>query len=137
MVAWSCNEDTTKPAEVQQFQGILETDVQCNILGGDTTDFQPRPAPGEPDIYSLKYACPNPAQGKSTSIHWTVVAVDSVWILAFDTPGGSPVDTLHNGVVPPGNHIKHWSYDGPAGIYRIMMFTRSGFTSYGDVQLVE
>ena len=135
LLAWSCGEDSTKPEEKKQvFEGILETDAFCNIIGGDTTDFQPRAGPGEPEIMSLKYACPNPAVGRTTTIYWAIPTVDSVWILAFDRPGGLPVDTIYNRTDTPGVHSKEWSYDGPAGIYRVVMHTESGFTSYGDIK---
>ncbi len=131
---WSCEEDTVEPETNKSFEGILEVDVLCNIVGGDTTDFLPRPQTG-PANYSLKYACPNPAQGKTTGIHWQIPQPDSVWILAYDRPGGPPVDTLYNRSSSAGSFVKSWTYDGPAGIYRIRMFTGSGFSSYGDVQL--
>ena len=132
--AWSCEEDTVKPKKSELFEGILEVDVLCNIVGGDTTDFLPRPQAG-PANYSLKHACPNPALGKTTGIHWQIPQPDSVWILAYDRPGGPPVDTLYNQRSLAGSYVKYWTYNGPAGIYRIRMFTGSGFSSYGDVQL--
>ena len=52
--------DSTKPKE-EEFTGILQVDEFGNILGGDTTDFQPRPlndnnGVGMPLNYSLIYA---------------------------------------------------------------------------------
>ncbi len=136
LLIWSCGDETTTPGNSEErFQGILEVDVACNIIGGDTTDFRPQLEPGGPEIYSLKYACPNPALGKTTWIHWSMPVRDSVWIYAFGAPGGSPVDTLYNRTAPPGQHSVRWSYAGPKGIYRIKMFTETGFTSYGDVLL--
>ena len=136
VLSWSCGDETTIQGKIEEnFEGILEVDAVCNILGGDTTDFRPQPEPGGPEIYSLKYACPNPAGGKTTSIHWSIPVRDSVWIYAFDMPGGSPVDTLYNRTAPPGHHSVLWSFTGPEGIYRVKMFTETGFTSYGDVLL--
>ena len=134
--AWSCEEDSVTPSKNESFEGVLEVDVMCNVVGGDTTDFLPRPLPGGAN-YSLYYACPNPALGKTTGIHWQIPQPDSVWILAYDRPGGLPVDTLYNRSGPEGKYAISWTYDGPAGIYRIKMFTESGFSSYGDVQLEE
>jgi len=132
--AWSCGEDSVEPIKSTSFEGILETNTQCTILGGDTTDFLPRPLTG-PANYSLKWACPNPALGKVTSIHLQLPQPDSVWIYIYDRPGRSPIDTLYNRILPAGTHSHSWKHDGPAGIYRIKMYTGSGFTSYGDVQL--
>jgi hypothetical protein len=134
----TCGGEPVNPGdESEKFSGILIVDAECNIIGGDTTDFQPRSKPGEPEILSLKYACPNPAVGKSTWIHWAIPQQDSVWLYAYDTPGGDPIDTLYSRTGPPGSYSCLWAYSGPAGIYRIRMFTESGFTSYGDVMLVE
>ena len=132
--AFSCEKDAVEPEQDKSFKGILEVDVLCNVIGGDTTDFLPRPESGAAS-YSLMYACPNPASGKATTIHLQIPQPDSVWILAYDRPGGPPVDTVWSFSWLAGSYSNYWKYDGPSGIYRIKMFTRSGFTSYGDVQL--
>jgi len=140
-----CADDPEGPGDrSDQFEGILETDFNCNIIGGDTTDFLPRPEGdidttvvppviGGPTNYSLAYACPNPnTVGWTTFIHWQIPQTDSVWIFLFDEPGAEPVDTLYNRRAPAGSFAIIWQPDAP-GIFRIRMYTESGFTSYGDV----
>ena len=68
----------------EEFEGILEFDLDCRIVGGDTTDFFPRPnlppdgiiAP--PKNYSLMSACPNPTDDL-TIVHFQISQPDSVW----------------------------------------------------------
>ena len=131
----ACSEDSTGPVEQQAFTGILETSRQCQIIGGDTTDFQPRPLSvgAVPTNYSLIAACPNPTS-TNTSIKFQIPQPDSVWLLVFDRPGGPAIDTLFNRAANAGVYSVQWVHDGPDGVYRVVMGTASGFESYGDVQ---
>ena len=140
----SCEESSQKPIE-EKFEGILQMDNMCNVLGGDATDFLPRPevcidttvvppVACPPKNYSLVGACPNPSDG-GTEIQFAISEIDSVWIFAYDRPGLPPVDTLFNqGNRRPGVYTVVWQSPSGPGIYRIRMFTASGFRSYGDVQ---
>ena len=121
--------------DAENFEGILEMDLLCRIIGGDTTDFQPRPE-GQPPNYSLVGACPNPTNG-TTTIMFQLPQQDSVWILVYDRPSGGPIDTLFNSAAAPGSWSIIWTNNGPDGIYRVVMRTASGFQSYGDVQFDE
>jgi hypothetical protein len=134
IAAWlaACSEDATRPTPPQPFSGILVTNTQCQIVGGDATDFQPRPTPGG---YSL-IACPNPTD-KNTWVRFQLPQPDSVWLFVFDRPGSPPIDTLLNQPEPAGSHAILWSHDGPDGVYRVVMGTAIGFESYGDVQFDE
>lgn len=124
----------TKKAEV--FEGILVVELpDCHIVGGDTTDFQPRPESHEmlPTNYSLIYACPNPTIG-GTRIYFQVPRQDSVWMFVYDKPGGAPIDTLYAALGHAGAYSVNFENRGPLGIYRVMMYAASGFKSYGDVE---
>ena len=145
VVCWlGCEDSTEKPVVSQKFEGILRTDPDCNIVGGDTTDFLPRPqvsvdttlvppVAGPPLNNSLDRACPNPAEF-STQIYFEVSEPDSVWLLAYDEPNTPPVDTLFNRSAQAGVYMVTWSAPRGPGIYRVRMFTAGGFRSYGDVQ---
>jgi hypothetical protein len=140
----ACSDRSTEPEEqTPRFEGILEMDWHCNTVGGDTTDFQPRPEGridttvvppivGQPTNYSLMYACPNPAQ-RHTSITWQIPETDSVWIVAYSQPDRPPIDTLYSSRGFIGTYTIEWDFDGPPGIYRVVMHTASGFSSYGDI----
>ncbi len=141
-------DDSSQPPTDERFEGILRTDNVCTILGGDTTDFLPRPEGfidtvsvppivGPPENFSLIGACPNPTDN-GTEIHFQLSERDSVWILAYDRPGGAPVDTIFNsGDNPIGVYTVFWANPNGPGIYRIVMRTATGFRSYGDVEFTE
>ncbi len=121
--------------DAENFEGILEMDLLCRIIGGDTTDFQPRPE-GQPPNYSLVGACPNPTNG-TTTIKFQLPQQDSVWILVYDGLGRPPIDTLYNQLSAAGSFGIIWTFDVHDGIYRVVMRTASGFESYGDLQFDE
>ncbi len=143
----ACDESTQPPAE-ETFEGILRMDEFCVILGGDTSDFMPRPEAfidttvvppiiGPPDNFSLIGACPNPSDG-STSVHFQISEIDSVWIFVYDRPGAVPIDTIFNqGNSSIGSYTVSWQKPGGAGIYRIVMRSATGFQSYGDVEFTD
>jgi len=124
----------TKKPEV--FAGILVVELpDCHIVGGDTTDFQPRPESHDmlPTNYSLKYACPNPTIG-GTSVYFQIPQQDSVWLFVYDRPGGMPIDTLYAASGRAGAYSVDFENKGPLGIYRVVMHAAGGFESYGDVE---
>jgi hypothetical protein len=142
----SCEDSTEKPVVVtEKFEGILQTDEDCNILGGDTTDFLPRPEPSDIDTTvfpphigpvkntALAYTCPNPAE-QWTTTYFQMSEPDSVWVFVYKEPSGAPVDTLINRYGFAGGYLVTWPMPQGPGIYRIKMFTASGFHSYGDVE---
>ena len=141
-------DDSSQPPVAEKFEGILRMDNVCTILGGDTSDFMPRPEGfidttvvppmvGPPDNFSLIGACPNPTD-RYTEVHFQISERDSVWILAYDHPGGTPVDTIFNrGDNPVGSYTHVWQSPNGPGIYRIVMRSATGFRSYGDVQFTE
>lgn len=132
----SCSDDD--PVEPQEvFSGILEVDELGNIVGGDTTDFQPRPlsAGGVPSNYSLIFAFPNPVtSGDVTRVRFQIPVADSVTLRFYDRPGAPPMGTLYQLQAPPGVHDIQWTGSGFEGIYRVEMITESGFRSFGDVE---
>ena len=140
----ACDDSTQKPVVTEKFEGILQTDELCAVIGGDTTDFLPRsdawvdttvfpPAAYPPTHPSLDGACPNPAE-TSTQVHFSLNERDSVWLFAYDEPGAAPVDTLFKQSARPGHYMITWHAPNGPGIYRLRMFTASGFQSYGDVE---
>jgi len=145
----SCDESPDKPLVAREkFEGILETDAECNILGGDSTDFLPRPEPayvdttvfppvyGPPVNNSLVLTCPNPAE-YATTTYFNLSEYDSVWVFVYKEPNGPPVDTLINRYGFAGSYLVTWPAPRGPGIYRIKMNTASGFHSYGDVEFIE
>ena len=63
---------------------------------------------------------------------------DSVWVLVYDKPNTPAVDTLFSkGNAKVGAYTVMWEAPRGPGIYRIKMFTSSGFHSYGDVEFIE
>jgi len=133
-MALACCDDAAGPSgDDGAFSGILETDPSCNVIGGDTTDFLPRPTTDPPNT-CLKYACPNPTEGELTSLYFQIAQDDSVWILVYDRPKSPPVDTLYAQQSRSGAYGIAWRNCGCSGIYRVVMHTASGFTSYGDVE---
>ncbi len=148
LLLFAACDDSSQPPTEEKFEGILRMDPACAILGGDTTDFVPRPEScidttvvppivGPPTNYSLAGACPNPTDA-ATSVHFQISEVDSVWIFAYDRPGGAPVDTLFDrGNAMTGSYVVTLESPNGPGIYRIVMRTAKGFYSYGDVQFTE
>jgi len=143
---FSCDGSDRGAPMLEKFEGILQTDANCKILGGDTSDFLPRPEPasldtavsppilGPPGNNSLIGACPNPAE-TSTTISCQLAEQDSMWIFAYDEPGAPPVDTVVTlGNANAGYYRLAWSAPAGPGIYRVRMFTKGGFQSYGDVE---
>lgn len=142
----SCEDSTEKPVVSEKFEGILRCD-EDSILGGDTSDFQPRPIPSDIDTTvfppligpikntALGWSCPNPSDAASVMYFQLSEPEDSVWVLVYDKPDAPPVDTLFSqqnaGV---GSYTVMWEAPNGPGIYRIKMFTASGFHSYGDVE---
>ena len=141
MVIISCigcrKDEPTQPAQ-ELFFGILITDANCAIVGGDTTDFLPRPTGGGggtlPTNYSLIKACPNPVIGDTTTIYFQIPVADSVVIRAFATTNAPPLATIVSERLPAGRFQVRWGFNGVNGVYRVQMSTGSGFTSYGDVE---
>ena len=140
----ACDDSTEKPIVDEKFEGILQMDELCNIVGGDTTDFLPRsdawvdttvaPPVVHPPTHPFLYgACPNPA-GNVTSVYFFLTETDSVWMFAYDEPGGAPVDTLFMSTRNFGTYAIAWNPPHGPGIYRLRLFTASGFQSYGDVE---
>jgi hypothetical protein len=130
------DESSVAPKKSGVFEGILAVELpDCHIVGGDTTDFQPRPESQDmmPTNYSLIYACPNPTIGE-TWIVFQIPQQDSVWLFVYDKPGRMPIDTLYAASGPAGVYTINFENQGPLGIYRVMMHTASGFESYGDVE---
>jgi len=136
----SCEEPTpTRTGPPSQFEGILETDAICTVIGGDTTDWRPRPR-SEMNVVvesGVLPACPNPAVA-TTTLSFALADTDSVWILAYDRPGAAPVDTIVNsGGRRPGAYLLAWSNPGGPGIYRVRFFSARGLRAYGDVEFTE
>ncbi|MGA9117645.1 MAG: hypothetical protein WB626_12810 [Bacteroidota bacterium] len=134
-----CTKDQTSEPAPSPFSGILETDSSCTIIGGDTTDFLPRPTlsgppQGTPSNYSLIMACPNPVPGDTTTIEFQIPVTDSVWLEAFVVPSAAPVATILRERLPAGVYRILWGFSGANRIYRVQMSTQNGFSSYGDVE---
>jgi hypothetical protein len=137
-VAGCKKDEPTQPAH-EGFAGIMTTDAGCTVIGGDTTDFLPRPIttvgfPHTPLNYSLIKACPNPVAGDTVSIEFQIPVADSVFIYASATTNAPPVATILNERLPAGVFRILWGFGGPRGIYRVRMTTGSGFSAYGDVE---
>lgn len=132
----ACKEDETIPPPIESFSGILLADANGNILGGDTTDFQPRPQTNgqQPGNYSFICAFPNPVDGNSVSVKFQIPQSDTILIRAYDRPNALPVDTIFHAFGRAGSHIILWNWSGTEGIFRAEMTTSSGFQSYGDIQ---
>jgi hypothetical protein len=134
----SCKKDEPTQTSQETFSGIMVTDAGCIIVGGDTTDFLPRPTGGGigsiPTNYSLIMACPNPVVGDTTSIRFQIPVSDSVLIQAFPRPNAASVAVILNQRLPAGVFMVRWGFNGPNGVYRVRMSTERGFTSYGDVE---
>ena len=134
-------DDVKHPPTPRPFEGILRFDERCQIVGGDSTDFWPRPSDVDtcgifvcgPANHSLEGACPNPAQG-ATWIHFQISETDSVWILVYDRTNSPPIDTLWAQRTPRGSLSFRWNSPGAPGIYRVQMQTETGFRSHGDVE---
>jgi len=144
LVFSSCSDSSVKPVVTEKFEGILQTDLDCRILGGDMTDFLPRPETyvdttvSPPIVFpplnnSLAYTCPNPAEVWSV-IHFQLSEPDSVWLFVYDEPGAPPVDTLFSEMGEVGAYMIQWKMPKGPGLYRVRMFTARGFRSYGDVE---
>ena len=131
-----CKDDGSSPPPPESFSGILMTDATGTILGGDTTDFQPRPLSNGhlPTNYSFICAYPNPVDGNSVYLRYQLPQPDTVLIRVYDGPNRPPVDTLSNDIRPAGSFLILWTWSGPKGILRAEMTTPTGFRSYGDIQ---
>jgi hypothetical protein len=148
MVAWlSCGDDQGPRSERRSFEGIREFDWNCNPIGGDTTDFMPRPlgdidttvAPpivGPPLNYSLIAACPNPTQG-STTLRFQIPQADSVWLFVYDFTNSPPIETVYARRGPTGVYAIRWLNLNAPGVFRVEMNAGNGFRSHGDVQFDE
>ena len=142
----SCGDDQGPLLEQKPFEGIREFDLECRLIGGDSTDFEPRPVGlvdtvivppigYPPQNYSLVSACPNPAMG-TTIIHFNLPQSDFVWLLVYDRTNSPPIDTLFARLGPAGSHAVVWSNPGARGVFRVEMSTQSGFRSHGDVEFL-
>lgn len=143
MAVLACGDNQGPPVQHLPFEGIRQFDENCVSIGGDTTDFIPRPRyPSDstvaipPQNYSLVAACPNPTQFSSTRIEFQIPQPDSVWLFVYDRTNSPPIDTLYAHNAPAGNHLIAWYNPGAEGIFRVEMRTRSGFRSHGDVQFI-
>jgi hypothetical protein len=112
------------------------TDATGTILGGDTTDFLPRPLSNGllPANFSFIGAYPNPVDGNSVNLRYQLPQADTVLIRIYDGPNRPPVDTLSNDIRAAGSHLILWTWSGPRGILRAVMTTSTGFRSYGDIE---
>lgn len=129
--AVSCDNNEAPLREQLPFEGIRELDEFCNSVGGDTTDFVPRPSGSN---YSLEGTCPNPTQGSTANITFQIPQPDSIWLFVYERTNTPPSDTLYAGLLPAGRHRYTWHNSSVGGIFRVEMNTKSGFRSYGDVQ---
>lgn len=140
-VWFGCSDESTGPKCDEKFAGILEVDFEGNILGGDTTDFQPRPQWDPQTLtvlnHSLIYAYPNPVEGYVTIIKFQVPQRDSVWIFLYDRPCRGPIDTICSRMCNKGVYEYSVLHHYVPGIYRVKMYTASGFRSYGDIEFRE
>ena len=143
-VILSCGDDQGPQVKQEPFTGIREFDLDCRLLGGDSTDFEPRPISMvdtttvpptvyPPQNYSLVSACPNPCDGQ-TVIHFNIPQADSVWLLVYDRTNSPPIDTLYARRGWAGAYGIIWSNPGAQGVFRVEMNTQSGFRSHGDVE---
>jgi hypothetical protein len=144
VVGTSCDDHQSPQLDQRPFEGIREFDEFCRSIGGDTTDFVPRPIAsvdttvvppvvGPPQNYSLVAACPNPTLGPTTVVQFVISQRDSVWLLVYDRTNSPPIDTLYARNSPPGAYGITWYNPGGDGILRVEMNTASGFRSHGDV----
>jgi hypothetical protein len=128
---------TVQPAQ-ETFSGIRETDANCIDLGGDMTEFLPRPTVGPggniPTDFSLIGACPNPVVGDTTITRFQIPVTDSVIIQAIPRPVAAPVALIYNQRAFAGVYSIRWGFSGPRGMYRVQMSTGGGFSAYGDVE---
>jgi hypothetical protein len=142
----SCGDDQGPQPAQEPFEGIREFDWECRLLGGDSTDFEPRPISitdtttvpptvYPPQNYSLVSACPNPTVG-STTIHFNIPQTDSVWLFVYDRTNAPPIDTLYARRWLAGAYSIFWSNPGAQGVFRVEMNTQSGFKSHGDVEFM-
>lgn len=135
----ACDNNPNEP-DTELFTGILRTDANAKILGGDEGDFQPRPEvepnsnPLKPLNNALYPAFPNPSK-ESIIIMYQIDEPDTVSIYLFDRPNSAPIDTLKNFF-----HRSQAVYalilenPGKEGIFRVTMETSGGFRSSGDVE---
>ena len=135
----SCKKEQTLETRQEPFSGIMETNVNCVVIGGGTTDFLPRPTrsgqfPNLPTNYSLVKACPNPVLGDTTFIEFQIPVADSVWLQVFATTNAPPIATILSERLPLGYFRFRWGFNGPNGVYRVWMYAGNGFTAYGDVE---
>ncbi len=138
-----CDDSPNEP-EPPPFTGILRTDANTNILGGDEGDFQPRPqieqnsSPIKPLNIALHPAFPNPSDDDRIILFYQITEPDSVSIFLFDRPNSAPIDTVvnwfHSSTAVYAAILEN---PGKTGILRVVMETGSGFQTFGDVQFVE
>ena len=133
-----CERGQGTAPETEVFSGILLTDANMNVIGGDATDFQPRPLVGpgnEPLNDALYPAFPNPSEDDRIILMYQLTQPDSVSIFLFAQPNSPPIDTLVNWF-----HRQKAVYaviaedSGLSGVLRVTMETGRGFRSFGDIQ---
>ncbi len=134
----ACERNQGMAPETEVFSGLLLTDANMNVIGGDAGDFQPRPQVGpgnEPLNDALYPAFPNPSADDRIILWYQLTQPDSVTILLFAHPNSAPVDTLTNWF-----HRQKAVYAvivedlGLSGVLRVTMATGRGFRSFGDIQ---
>ena len=123
--------------DIEDFDGILETDESGVVIGGDEGDWCPVSVSGPAEV-GLFPAFPNPAT-VTVTIRWSVPTASHVSIKLIDS-NCILVRTLVDGIMSAGLHSVTWdTMDETAqlvspGIYRCVM--NSGDVScYGDIQL--
>lgn len=135
-VLYGCSENQSLAPE-PEFSGILLTDGNGKVLGGDETDFLPRPQQGlngEPLNIAMFPAFPNPVIGDTVILQFQLPEPDTVSFFIQDRPESAPIDTLLLNVsLPKGLLAVLWYYSG-TGIFRASMKTKSGFSSFGDIE---
>jgi len=130
----SCYKEPTSISE-KKIEGILLTDENGNILGGDVTDFQPRPKQdslGKPSNFSFDRAYPNPTSDNFITLKFQLPVSDSITFRMYSQSNELLVFSKIR--YTAGVHTRQWGNPYSKGIYRIEMSNSNGFSSYGDVE---
>lgn len=139
-----CDNDSPTESEPPPFTGILRTDANANVLGGDEGDFQPRPRvepnsrPLNPLNIALHPGFPNPSDEGRIILFYQITEPDSVSIFVFERPNSAPIDTVVNWFHPSrAVYAAILENPGKTGILRVVMETGNGFRTFGDVQFIK